>query len=430
MRNSGLKLLISFALTLALSTGFVLLDVNQAQSDPLVTFDNLNPVDTSIIAYKNVNDYIDSLPALTVKPVTYIGPTVGDRDTKLSLMGMDRVSTLWSQFVKPEKLNIVLHTELDGAWADQKQIDFTGEWLQTDALPSKRLQKYGCNIGGMYLPGLLLFCVKGYTIPTDTVEYYAEAHKFAHEYTHFMEMNLKDWMAHARGKGIGTRNPCWIEEGFATFYGFAVGSNALDPSGKLRREFTTNLTFDYDKRRNEPDGTLAKLITQGNPAETKRLFGMLENTPWPCEETQNAYSLGSMAAEALVAVKGQEGMNNFYKASARTGDWKASFQEAFGLSVDDFYVKLTPYLASQFNPNNFKYESKTLGPTVIPNPAVSPTPTATPSPAVETKITVNPSSTKSATILKTTTITCLKGKTVKKVTAVKPICPLGYKKKL
>ena len=160
MRNSGLKLLISFALILALSTGFVLLDVNQAQSDPLVTFDNLNPVDTSIIAYKNVNDYIDSLPALTVKPVTYIGPTVGDRDTKLSLMGMDRVSTLWSQFVKPEKLNIVLHTELDGAWADQKQIDFTGEWLQTDALPSKRLQKYGCNIGGMYLPGLLLFCVK------------------------------------------------------------------------------------------------------------------------------------------------------------------------------------------------------------------------------------------------------------------------------
>lgn len=430
MRNSHHKRMTSLAAFLSLSMGFIFLNMCQAQSNVIVSFDDLDPINTSLIAYKNVNDYIDSLPILTVKPAIYLGPTVGDRDTKLSLMGMDRVSTLWSQFVKPEKLNIVLHTELDGAWADQKQIDFTGEWLQNDALPSKRLQKYGCNIGGMYLPGLLLFCVKSYTIPPGTVEYYAEAHKFAHEYTHFMEMNLKDWMAHARGKGIGTRNPCWIEEGFATFYGFVIGSNAIDPSGKLRREFTTNLTFDYDKRRNEPAGTLAKLIVQGNPAETKRLFGMLENTPWPCEETQNAYSLGSMAAEALVAVKGQEGMNNYYKASARTGDWKASFQEAFGLSVDEFYVKLTPYLASQFNPNNFKYESKTPSPTVIPNPEVSPTPTATPSPAVETKISVTPTSTKSATILRTTTITCLKGKTVKKITAVKPICPLGYKKKL
>ena len=34
-----------------------------------------------------------------------------------------------------------------------------------------------------------------------------------------------------------------------------------------------------------------------------------------------------------------------------------------------------------------------------------------------------------AAVLKKTTITCLKGKLVKKVTAVKPVCPKGYKKK-
>ena len=34
-----------------------------------------------------------------------------------------------------------------------------------------------------------------------------------------------------------------------------------------------------------------------------------------------------------------------------------------------------------------------------------------------------------AAVLKKTTITCLKGKSVKKVTAVKPVCPKGYKKK-
>ena len=35
---------------------------------------------------------------------------------------------------------------------------------------------------------------------------------------------------------------------------------------------------------------------------------------------------------------------------------------------------------------------------------------------------------KSAALVKTT-ITCIKGKTLKKVTAVKPVCPKGYKKK-
>ena len=34
-----------------------------------------------------------------------------------------------------------------------------------------------------------------------------------------------------------------------------------------------------------------------------------------------------------------------------------------------------------------------------------------------------------AAAVKKTTITCIKGKLVKKVTAVKPVCPKGYKKK-
>jgi hypothetical protein len=34
-----------------------------------------------------------------------------------------------------------------------------------------------------------------------------------------------------------------------------------------------------------------------------------------------------------------------------------------------------------------------------------------------------------AAALKKTTITCVKGKLTKKVTAVKPVCPAGYKKK-
>ena len=52
-----------------------------------------------------------------------------------------------------------------------------------------------------------------------------------------------------------------------------------------------------------------------------------------------------------------------------------------------------------------------------PAPVATPTQSSAPSP-----------STKPVTAKKVT-ITCVKGKTVKKITAVKPTCPVGYKKK-
>jgi len=69
--------------------------------------------------------------------------------------------------------------------------------------------------------------------------------------------------------------------------------------------------------------------------------------------------------------------------------------------------------------------SVTPSPTSISTPTPSPTPvvTATPSPIV-----IAPTPTKAAAAKKIT-ITCLKGKTIKKVTAVNPKCPAGYKKK-
>jgi hypothetical protein len=49
---------------------------------------------------------------------------------------------------------------------------------------------------------------------------------------------------------------------------------------------------------------------------------------------------------------------------------------------------------------------------------VAPTPTPTPTPTASNK-----------PVIKKVTITCIKGKTSKKVTAVKPKCPAGFKKK-
>jgi hypothetical protein len=66
--------------------------------------------------------------------------------------------------------------------------------------------------------------------------------------------------------------------------------------------------------------------------------------------------------------------------------------------------------------------SKLLQPTPTPTPTPTPVATATTTPSATVVATVKPTA-------KKTTITCVKGKTTKKVTGVNPKCPAGYKKK-
>lgn len=64
-------------------------------------------------------------------------------------------------------------------------------------------------------------------------------------------------------------------------------------------------------------------------------------------------------------------------------------------------------------------------PTPTPTPTATPTPEPTPTPTVV----VTPTPTPKPTVAKKITITCVKGKIVKKVSVIKPVCPTGYKKR-
>ena len=79
--------------------------------------------------------------------------------------------------------------------------------------------------------------------------------------------------------------------------------------------------------------------------------------------------------------------------------------------------------------------SATPAPTVTltPTPTASATPTVTVTPKATPTVTVTPKATPTPKVTvsptpKKITVTGLKGKTIKKVTAVKPVCPKGYKK--
>jgi hypothetical protein len=68
-------------------------------------------------------------------------------------------------------------------------------------------------------------------------------------------------------------------------------------------------------------------------------------------------------------------------------------------------------------------------PTPTPTPSPTPTPIAISTPTSTATPVATPVAVISTPQAKSTTIQCVKGKTVKKVTGVNPKCPSGYKKK-
>jgi hypothetical protein len=82
----------------------------------------------------------------------------------------------------------------------------------------------------------------------------------------------------------------------------------------------------------------------------------------------------------------------------------------------DGWLKLS---ANGFTFSNPTVKVKLSQEKVVPVPTPTPSASATPSPAASSK----------PAAAKRTSITCVKGKTSKKVTAVNPKCPTGFKKK-
>jgi hypothetical protein len=85
------------------------------------------------------------------------------------------------------------------------------------------------------------------------------------------------------------------------------------------------------------------------------------------------------------------------------------------MSLDDQYFKFT---AQGFTFSQAKLSIKLKAKESITTPA--------PAPAAPTTTAPTPATPAAA---KATTITCVKGKTTKKVTGAKPVCPAGFKKK-
>ena len=147
---------------------------------------------------------------------------------------------------------------------------------------------------------------------------------------------------------------------------------------------------------------------------------------------------GDSGGSVTTTYKGEEiylsvtpnGMNGYACGAAGYYDGKGGIGYASPIQAHlDILKEAENFVAAALAKEALEKEKAKPTPTPTPLPSASPTPTPTPTPT----ITPIPSPTPTvivtaAPITKKTTITCVKGKLVKKVTALKPVCPKGYKK--
>jgi hypothetical protein len=319
-----------------------------------ITLDNLDPDWTSIVAYKNVASFQAKQKSPNVQRELILSPTVVDRPYKLYMQGLEEAERTFQSLFPNPKYNIIYFTELDSEWIDQTQRRLMGNYLinPSEQLQSNRLRQSGCNIGGFYLPNIIMFCVKTESeLSSSITSRYGAAHAIAHEYFHLTQFTSPEFSVFPL---LGTSplssrrfNSCWMDEGFATFYGFALGGYGIDRTGEMRLAFLNELTYPYDFRRNQRVGTLSNLLIQNDPAIITKLYKEVEKTLEQCPDTQNAYFLGELAAEALVATYGYESMKDFHSEAGKSGDSRGAFEKVFRITLEDFYIKMTPYIASQ-----------------------------------------------------------------------------------
>jgi len=140
------------------------------------------------------------------------------------------------------------------------------------------------------------------------------------------------------------------------------------------------------------------------------------------------YTTGGALSEYLIAWGGFNNslLVNQISYKLRNPDTMSGFRQAFkivyGQSLDDFYVHALPYI--NYVSANWKTSLATS-----PEAIAFITDRLGVLKAAETVVAATKIAAEKTVVVKKLTITCVKGKLTKKVTAVKPVCPTGYKKK-
>ena len=181
-------------------------------------------------------------------------------------------------------------------------------------------RRNGASFGGRYI-----------LIPTHHRGEYTTARLMktpAHELVHAFSSNLASLSKGGLDHLVPPAGPEWINEGGADY----LANRAISWGG----------VFPYAIIREQTRQRALEVNPQGGLAELGSEDGL--------DKYSGSYLYSMMAVELLVSERGDASYLEFYRSLQQGTTWQAEFEKAFGISVEDFYVKFAEHEATGFPP--------------------------------------------------------------------------------
>jgi hypothetical protein len=295
-----------------------------------ITFDNLDLKWTTVVARQDLLAEFARLSQPKSTANFRIAPNVREdlvAEEKRLLAVAER---MFSGYFLPASFEVILFSEKDGEWADKEKEPLVGprDWSIARDIANN---PFGCNFAGATKT---VSNVPMYNMCLDSKGRSIEDKQTSiHEYFHLVQQKYEL-----------EKMTCWLVECSATYFGIALGVDGSDPTGASSLKFLNGLANQYNPGGTGTRGSAAmlrnKLATDSGAVEVMQA---LEKRPGDCLPL-GAYTLGAIATEALIAVKGYKTYMDFVSTFASSTDWKAEFKKFYEITPDEFYLKLAPYL--------------------------------------------------------------------------------------
>jgi hypothetical protein len=307
--------------------GKVLLTVKSPTAP--ISLNNLDVTRVHKEAWQSVRDFYNSGAALEPEIEYYVSPRITPEMLAIEREVLDRTAKLWSAQFTPKRARIIYVHQGDPAERDwlRETLNSLGglKYMHPD------WDEWYANCGALASGGdgyLTIVMCLGYEITAKHL------HVIAHEYTHWYQLDRGD---------IPRNGPVWLTEGSATFYGMVIGFMGTEDEWKTRLDFIGDPLYGNDIQSGNPIGTQRDWVLSSTKEQFVDFMTRIESSGNPGDSGQH-YLFGNLATEALVAGFGHSKMIEFYESFRDSPDWRANFERVYGLSVEEFYGKLHPYV--------------------------------------------------------------------------------------
>lgn len=293
-----------------------------------ISFSNLDPEWVSRIAWDLAQEKIAKSSPVSVKIKYRLGPSLSPSVTDSFKAVLDRSAAVIGDRYVPKIYNATYFGAADADWVDNAIADSGADIYST---PSRqtwssyvRENADNCRMASAGVGSKGAFINRCITEPMDLIDEIT-----AHEYFHLLQ-SFQD----------NNTMPVWLSEGGATFFGTYV---APDP-GKY--DATVRDAAVEDHLRGRIDQQLRQYIESEDADKIYSEILKLTKTGTADTNYNNAYYLGMIMSEALVAVGGWDKWVDF-NILPKGSSYEKHFKSLYGIALDEFYEAVSLYIASQ-----------------------------------------------------------------------------------